>query len=97
MRKFAIGVAAAMLVSGPALAEDVEVTESKPVTLTEAQMDGITAAGYGKTLIDTVGKSFGQLIGPAKKEGTSVHSNYAGGGKALVEAALAGAHPIPGD
>ena len=41
MKKFAIGVAAAMLVSGPALAEDVEVTESKPVTLTEAQMDAV--------------------------------------------------------
>ncbi|MEJ2129985.1 MAG: hypothetical protein P8X81_14240 [Woeseiaceae bacterium] len=97
MKKFAIGVTAALLVAGPAIAEDSASTESKPMTLTEAQMDSITAAGYGKTLIDVVGKSFGQLVGPAKKEGTSVHSNYAGGAKALVEAALAGAHPIPSD
>lgn len=97
MKKFTIGVAAALLIAGPAIAEDVTPTESKPVALTEAQMDSITAAGYGKTLIDVVGKSFGQLIGPAKKDGTSVHSNYAGGVKALVEAALAGAHPIPSD
>lgn len=96
MKKFTIGVAAALFIAGPTLAEDIKPAESKPLTLTEAQMDSVTAAGYGKTLIDVVGKSFGQLVGPAKKDGSSVHSNYAGGARALVEAALAGAHPIPG-
>lgn len=97
MKKLTIGVTAALLFAGPAIADDVTQSESKPVTLTEAQMDNITAAGYGKTLIDVTGKSFGQLIGPAKKNGTATHSNYAGGVKALVEAALAGAHPVPSD
>ncbi len=96
MKKAAIGIAAALVISGTALADDVNNAESKPVKLTEAQMDSVTAAGYGKTLIEVTGKSFGQFIGPAKKSGTSAHSNYAGGVKALVEAALAGAHPIPG-
>jgi opacity protein-like surface antigen len=85
MKKFAIGVAAALFVAGPAIAEDVKPVESKPVTLTEAQMDSITAAGYGNTIIEVAGVPFGQLIGPAKKNGTAVHSNYAGGAKALVE------------
>lgn len=96
MKKIFVGLAAALVFASPVLAEDAEDSNAKPITLTEAQMDSITAAGYGKTLIDVVGKSFGQLVGPAKKAGTSVHSNYAGGAKALVEAALAGAHPIPG-
>jgi hypothetical protein len=95
-KSFVLGVTAAFALAGPAMADEVASSDAKPITLTEAQMDSITAAGYGKTLIDVVGKSFGQLVGPAKKEGTSTHSNYAGGAKALVEAALAGAHPIPG-
>ena len=95
-KSFVLGVTAAFVLAGPAVADEVASSDAKPITLTETQMDSITAAGYGKTLIDVVGKSFGQLVGPAKKEGTSAHSNYAGGAKALVEAALAGAHPIPG-
>ncbi len=44
----------------------------------------------GKTIQQACGVSFGQLVGPAKAAGTSVHSNYAGGAKALVP--LAAAH-----
>jgi len=89
MRKeIIIGLAAAFCVAGPAMADeakDVKSTESEPVTLTEQQMDSITAAGYGKTIIDVVGVSFGQLVGPAKKAGTAAHGSYPGGAKALVE------------
>jgi opacity protein-like surface antigen len=87
-KKIAVGLATALLVASPAMAADVESETSKPVTLTEQQMDSITAAGpmaYGKTIMIATGVSFGQLIGPAKKAGTAVHSNYAGGAKALVE------------
>jgi hypothetical protein len=91
-----LAVATMTFAAGPALADEAVTETAQPVVLSEAQMDNVTAAGYGKTLIDVTGKSFGQFIGPAKKNGTSVHSNYAGGVKALVEAALAGAHPIPG-
>jgi hypothetical protein len=87
-KKIAVGLATALLAASPAMASDVESKASKPVTLTEQQMDSITAAGpmaYGKTIIAATGVSFGQLIGPAKKAGTAVHSNYAGGAKALVE------------
>jgi hypothetical protein len=38
----------------------------------------------GKTIKDTCGVSFGQLIGPAKAAGTSAHANYAGGAKAFL-------------
>ena len=38
-----------------------------------------------KTIIDVVGVSFGQLVGPAKKAGTATHGSYPGGAKALVE------------
>jgi hypothetical protein len=85
---------ATLLVSGLAVADG-----SKPIELTAAQMDAITAGAgmpYGKIIIDATGRSFGQLIGPAKKDGTSAHDNYAGGAKALVEAVLSGGHPIPG-
>ena len=82
---FTVGLAAALIVSGPVLADEEKSSESKPVTLTEQQMDSITAAGYGKTIIDVVGASFGQLVGPAKSSGTAAHGNYAGGAKALVE------------
>lgn len=41
----------------------------------------------GKTIQEACGKSFGQLVGPAKKAGTSTHSNYAGGAKALLAVA----------
>ena len=58
-KAFTVGLAAALIVSGP--------------------------AGYGKTIIDVVGASFGQLVGPAKRSGTAAHGNYAGGAKALVE------------
>ena len=97
MKKIAIAIAAATIISSPALAEDANKSVSKPITLTEAQMDSITAAGYGKMLIELTRKSFGQFIGPAKKNGTATHSNYAGGVKALVEAVMAEPpHPIPG-
>jgi hypothetical protein len=93
-----MGIAATLLASGLALAE--ETKQSKPIVLTAAQMDTVTAGAglpYGKIIIDATGRSFGQFIGPAKKAGTSVHSNYAGGAKALVEAVLADPpHPIPG-
>jgi hypothetical protein len=93
--KYAISLAlaATLMIGGTAMAE-----ESKPIQLSAAQMDSVTAGAgqpYGKILIDVTGRSFGQFIGPAKKAGTSVHGNYAGGVKALVEAALAGQHPIP--
>ena len=84
-KKIAIGIATALLVASPAMASDVETKTSKPVTLTEQQMDSVTAAGYGKTIIDVVGVSFGQLVGPAKKAGTAAHGSYPGGAKALVE------------
>lgn len=84
-KKIAIGIISALIVASPAMAADVESEKTKPVTLTEKQMDSVTAAGYGKTIIDVVGASFGQLVGPAKKAGTAAHSNYAGGAKALVE------------
>ena len=84
-RKALIAIAAALCVSGPVMADEAKDAESKPVTLTEQQMDSITAAGYGKTIIDVVGASFGQLVGPAKKAGTATHGNYPGGAKALVE------------
>ncbi|MBT8441251.1 MAG: hypothetical protein KJO76_02605, partial [Gammaproteobacteria bacterium] len=62
-----IGLSTVLLVSGPVLAGD-----SKPIELTDAQMDTVTAgAGFGKTIIEATGSSFGQLIGPAKKAGTS--------------------------
>ena len=83
-KAFTVGLAAALIVSGPVLADEEKSSESKPVTLTEKQMDSITA-GYGKTIIDVVGASFGQLVGPAKRSGTAAHGNYAGGAKALVE------------
>ena len=87
-----IGISTVFLASGPVMAGD-----SQPVELTDAQMDTITAgSGFGKTIIDVTGKSFGELIGPAKKAGTSFHSNYAGGAKALVEAVTGPGHPIPG-
>ncbi len=38
----------------------------------------------GKMIKESCDASFGQLIGPAKKAGTSTHSNYAGGAKAFV-------------
>ena len=84
-KKIAVGLATALLVASPAMASDVETKTSKPVTLTEQQMDSVTAAGYGKTIIDVVGVSFGQLVGPAKKAGTAAHGSYPGGAKALVE------------
>ena len=84
-KSFTVGLAAALIISGPVLADDDKTSESKPVTLTEKQMDSVTAAGYGKTIIDVVGASFGQLVGPAKSSGTATHGNYAGGAKALVE------------
>ena len=84
-KSISLGIAAALVLAGPVLAEDKKSSESKPITLTEKQMDGITAAGYGKTIIDVVGASFGQLVGPAKRSGTAAHGNYAGGAKALVE------------
>ena len=84
-KKLIVGFAAALIFAGPVLADDDKKSESKPVTLTEQQMDTVTAAGYGKTIIDVVGKSFGQLVGPAKKAGTSAHGSYPGGAKALVE------------
>jgi hypothetical protein len=88
-KKIAVGLATALLVASPAMASDVETKTSKPVTLTEQQMDSITAAGpmaYGKTIMTvTGGLSFGQLIGPAKKAGTAAHGSYPGGAKALVE------------
>ena len=87
-KKIAIGIATALLVASPAMASDVETKTSKPVTLTEQQMDSITAAGpmpYGKIIMDATGVSFGQLIGPAKKAGTATHGSYPGGAKALVE------------
>jgi len=87
-----IGLSTVLLASGPVLAGD-----SKPIELTDAQMDTITAgSGFGKTIIDLTGKSFGEFIGPAKKAGTSTHGNYAGGAKALVEAVTGPGHPIPG-
>jgi len=84
-KAFVIGIATAFVFAGPAIADDTKNSESKPITLTEKQMDNITAAGYGKTIIDVVGVSFGQLVGPAKSSGTAAHGNYAGGAKALVE------------
>ena len=84
-KKIAVGIATALLVASPVMASDVESKTSKPVTLTEQQMDSVTAAGYGKTIIDVVGVSFGQLVGPAKKAGTATHGSYPGGAKALVE------------
>ena len=83
--KILVGLAAAIFVASPVLADDARDSNAKPITLTEAQMDSITAAGYGKTIIDGVGKSFGQLVGPAKKAGTAAHGSYPGGAKALVE------------
>ena len=62
-KKIAVGIATALLVASPVMASDVESKTSKPVTLTEQQMDSVTAAGYGKTIIDVVGVSFGQLVG----------------------------------
>jgi len=97
-RQISIGIAAALLASGFAMAETSKQT--KPIVLSAAQLDTITAGAglpYGKTIIDVTGRSFGQFIGPAKKAGTWTHSNYAGGAKALVEAVLADPpHPIPG-
>jgi hypothetical protein len=94
-KAISLGLAASLLASSLALAD-----ESKPVVLTAAQMDSVTAGAsmpYGKIIIDVTGKSFGQFIGPAKKAGTAVHGNYAGGAKALVEAVLSDPpHPIPG-
>ena len=92
-----VAVIAGLTIAGTALADGPQQAQkSQPVQLTVEQMDNVTAArGYGKTLIDVTGYSFGQLIGPSKKAGTSTHSNYAGGVKALVQAALAGAHPLP--
>ena len=84
-KAFTVGLAAVLIASGPVLADDEKSSEAKPVTLTEQQMDSVTAAGYGKTIIDVVGASFGQLVGPAKSSGTAAHGNYAGGAKALVE------------
>ena len=77
-KKIAVGIATALLVASPVMASDVESKTSKPVTLTEQQMDSVTAAGYGKTIIDVVGVSFGQLVGPAKKAGTATHGSYPG-------------------
>jgi hypothetical protein len=95
-RAILMGISATLLLSGFAGAQ-----ESKPVVLSAAQMDAVTAGAglpYGKIIIDATGRSFGELIGPAKKAGTSTHSNYAGGAKALVEAVLANPpHPIPGN
>jgi hypothetical protein len=92
-------VAAGFVTTGLATADESDsAVEAQPIELTSEQMDSVTAAGgkaYGKTLIDVTDYSFGQLIGPAKKAGESTHDNYAGGVKALVEAALAGAHPLP--
>lgn len=84
-KAFLLGVTAAFVFAGPAIADDNDSSEAKPITLTESQMDSITAAGYGKTIIDVVGVSFGQLVGPARSSGTAAHDNYAGGAKALVE------------
>jgi hypothetical protein len=86
-KKIAVGIATALLVASPAMASDVETKTSKPVTLTAEQMDSVTAAGYGKMIIDAAGP-FGQLIGPAKKAGTSAHGSYPGGAKAFVCAHL---------
>ena len=46
--------------------------------------------GNGLLIQKACGVSFGQLVGPAKKAGTSFHANYAGGANALVP--LAAAH-----
>jgi hypothetical protein len=51
---------------------------------------GAPGPAPGKAIQEACGVSFGQLVGPAKKAGTSFHSNYAGGAKALVP--LAAAH-----
>lgn len=95
-----IAITATFVVTGTAFANDVDLPSSEPVQLTAEQMDGITAAGgnalpYGKLIIAVTGKPFGGLIGPAKKAGTSAHSNYAGGARALVEAVLGPGHPVP--
>ena len=99
-RAMLMGVSAMLVLPGLAGAEESKPVfqESKPVVLSAEQMDSITAGEglpYGKIIIDATGRSFGGLIGPAKKAGTSAHGNYAGGAKALVEAVLAGQHPIP--
>ena len=89
---------ATLLASSLAMAQESKPT--KPIVLSAAQLDEVTAGAgtpYGKIIIDATGRSFGQFIGPAKKAGTSAHSNYAGGAKALVEAVLADPpHAIPG-
>lgn len=95
-KAFVLGVTAAFVLAGPALADEVASSDAKPITLTETQMDSVTAAGYGKTIIDVVGVSFGQLVGPAKKAGTSAHGNYAGGAKALVETVCVHVPTAPG-
>ena len=94
--KILLAFAAAAFAAGPVLADEVKSEKSKPVELTEAQMDSITAAGYGKTIIDVAGVPFGQLVGPAKKAGTATHSNYAGGAKALVETVCVHLPDTPG-
>lgn len=42
----------------------------------------------GKTIQDSCGTSFGQLVGPAKAAGDSAHPNYAGGANAFVGVAV---------
>lgn len=80
-----IAFAASLFATGAAIAADSQEAGAEPVKLTADQMDNITAAGYGKTIIDVAGVSFGQLVGPAKRNKTATHGNYAGGAKALVE------------
>ncbi len=86
----------ALLVTGAAAAADSNEPRTEPVSLTAEQMDSVTAAGYGKTIIDVVGVSFGQLVGPAKSSGTAAHGNYAGGAKALVETVCVHLPSAPG-
>jgi hypothetical protein len=50
-----------------------------------------SAAGHmppGKTIQESCGTSFGQLVGPAKAAGDSAHPNYAGGANAFVGVAV---------
>jgi len=91
-----ITLAAALFMTGAAVAADSNESRTEPVKLTAEQMDNITAAGYGKTIIDVVGVSFGQLVGPAKSSGTAAHGNYAGGAKALVETVCVHLPSAPG-
>jgi hypothetical protein len=50
------------------------------------------SAAPGQDIKAACGASFGQLISGAKKAGTSVHSNYAGGAKAFSDPAVLALH-----